>query len=603
VRADTLTIKALFQKDIRYLIPTFQRPYVWNRDDQWEPLWEDVQHAAERYQDQLATCGGNQAKAEEQAGRHFLGAVVLQQQATASAETETRDVIDGQQRMTTVQLLIDAAQQVFKELEMKVEAQRLSRLVMNAFAADDHRFKLWPTHTDQDSFRAAMTNGASANDFEDSLICRAHEFFRLQVREWIDAEESTEKKAAKAHALEATLFGLLEMVVIDLGTSDDAHVIFETLNARGTPLLASDLVKNYILQRTGIEGANATALYEKHWRDFDGKWWREEVKQGRLLRPRLDVFLNYWLIMRTAQEVPSHDVFPSFRRLVESGSGNMESVVADIQRVGDQFRQFYSSPPSSPEGTFFYRWSAVEAGVSTPLLLWLFSQPPERVDPARRLRCLRAIESFVVRRMLCRMTSKDYNKLFLELIARLAGSSKAADETLINYLSEQTADARLWPDDVLLRDQVLELPLYRLLTRKRLRTVLEAVEDFLRTPKSEEQCVRRGELTVEHLLPQQWQTNWPLPPDRTDDAGARERDRLLHTLGNLTLVNNRLNPALSNAPWIEKRTALQEHSVLHLNKELLAKWDSRDFADDDIRERGSDLAQRLAKIWPAGRDL
>jgi len=102
--ANTLTLKALFQKDVRYVIPTFQRPYVWNQDDQWEPLWNDVRNTAERYLDELELVDGSKAVAEERTGTHFMGAVVVQQQMNASAELETRMVIDGQQRLTTTQI-------------------------------------------------------------------------------------------------------------------------------------------------------------------------------------------------------------------------------------------------------------------------------------------------------------------------------------------------------------------------------------------------------------------------------------------------------------------------------------------------------------------
>ena len=112
MKADPLNAKDLFGKNVRYVIPTFQRPYVWNKADQWEPLWEDVEHAAERYIEALVVAGDNYAQAEELAGRHFLGAIVVQQELTGSTEIETRNVIDGQQRLTTIQLLIDAAQEV-----------------------------------------------------------------------------------------------------------------------------------------------------------------------------------------------------------------------------------------------------------------------------------------------------------------------------------------------------------------------------------------------------------------------------------------------------------------------------------------------------------
>src|SRR5262249_3978687 len=160
--------------------PMFQRPYVWTQEDQWEPLWDDVRNIAEWYLEELDAAEGNNALAEERAKSHFMGAVVLQQQPTPSAEIEARTVIDGQQRLTTMQLLLDATQEVMEEFDFR-EASRLERLVVNEHADADHAFKLWPAGLDQPAFRAAMTNGVAAPaEHRDSLIVQAHEFFQLQ---------------------------------------------------------------------------------------------------------------------------------------------------------------------------------------------------------------------------------------------------------------------------------------------------------------------------------------------------------------------------------------------------------------------------------------
>ena len=576
MKADTLTLKALFQKDVRYVIPMFQRPYVWTQDDQWEALWDDLRNIAEWYLDDLEAAEGDNALAEERAKSHFMGAVVLQQQPTATADIETRTVIDGQQRLTTMQLVLDAAQEVMEELELP-EAKRLERLVLNAYVDGDNAFKLWPTSLDQAAFRAAMTNGAmTPEDFDDSLIVQAHDFFRLQITQWIESAPDEEIERMRAHGLETALLGLLEMVVIDLVTADDPFVIFETLNARGTPLLASDLVKNYLLQTATGRVAEVDELYEREWKPFEDRWWRAEVQQGRLIRPRLDVFLNYWLMMRTASEVPSNDVFPSFKSYVEADGRPIEKVAGDLRSIGETYQEFDEVDPFSSLGTFFHRWRTMEAGVTTPLLLWLFSQPDVQLGEPRRDRCLSALESYLVRRMLCRMTTKNYNEVFLELVSRLTKKgSIPADDELVRYLAEQTADASLWPGDQAFVAALLDLPLYRLLTRGRLRMVLEALEDATRTGLAEEAHVQRGTLTIEHVLPQKWRAYWPLDGSADDLDAVINRERVLHTLGNLTLVNGRLNPTLSNREWSTKQELLEEHTVLHLNKELLIGYRGR----------------------------
>ena len=254
MHTDILTPKDLFQKDVRYTIPPFQRPYVWSQDDQWEPLWEDVRNVAENYLEALERSGNDAVEAEQQTSLHFLGAVVLKQVPVATKDIGQREVIDGQQRVTTLQLLLDAIQQICEESDQpypRRAARRLAKLVTNdkELIGDDelHIFKLWPTRGDREAFRHAMDNGLAANDFAESLIVQAHEFFKLQARKWL--QDASGPMESRIDALEAAATSMLQMVVIDLDSQDDPNLIFETLNARGTPLEQSDLIKNFVLSR------------------------------------------------------------------------------------------------------------------------------------------------------------------------------------------------------------------------------------------------------------------------------------------------------------------------------------------------------------------
>ena len=388
------------------------------------------------------------------------------------------------------------------------------------------------------------------------------------------------------------MFGLLELVVIDLASADEPSVIFETLNARGTPLLASDLVKNFVMQTASRAGVDAEELHNEEWSTFEDSWWRKEVRQGRIVRPRLDVFLNYWLVMETAKETRSHEVFPKFKLHVETKGTAITEIVGQLRHTGETYRGFDRFHPKSRVGTFFYRWRTVDAGTITPLLLWLFSQPEGAVSEDQRLQAISAIESFLVRRMICRMTTKDYNRLFLELMSRLHDSApEEATDTLVNYFSEQSSESRRWPADRDVEQAVLDLPLYRLLTRGRLRIVLEAIEEHLRDDLVEEAHVARGSLTIEHVMPQSWKEHWPLGEAADIVQAEHDRERLIHSLGNLTLVNGRLNRKLSNAPWTSKRETLNMHTVLHLNKELLNTYKDTKWTEATIRERGTALAR------------
>ena len=586
-----LTMNKLFGANIRFLIPTFQRPYVWNKDEQWEPLWDDVRNTAENYMEHDGP--------DEDLRSHFLGAVVVQQQRKKVGDIDRRLVIDGQQRLTTVQLLLDAVQEVMEQRCHTGISKRLSLLVLNneAFVNDkDEFFKVWPTLSDCDAFRHAMHNGLPIDEFENSRIVQAHQFFKLQVEHWLD--ERPEETDARAAALESTVTYLLQLVVIDLGINDEPHIIFETLNARGTPLLQSDLIKNMVLYKAGIEESESNSNETLRLWNFLGDWWRAEIGQGGNRNPRIDVFLNYWLTMRTRREVRADRTSTEFRNHVEKIKGPIEDIAADIRQVSQTYRSLEEGEITGFE-TFLYRREVMQVGTLTPVLLWLFSSemPVEQTK-----RAVLALESYLVRRMICRMTTRSYYQLFLGMLSKLEGAGTAcAGDAVVKYLSEQTAYASQWPDDRDLENAFLTVPLYHSLTRARLRLVLEGLEERIRSDMVESYVVPRG-LTIEHIMPQKWDYRWPLPSRERNVEKAMElrdnRNRIIHTIGNLTLVSGKLNPKLSNSSWTRKRKELNKHAVLFLNKELVDEAPSA-WNEDTIAERAKRLSSVAAQIWPS----
>ena len=589
MHTETLTPKDLFQKDVRYIIPPFQRPYVWTQDDQWEPLWEDVRSVAENYLEELKRSGNDEIEAEQRTSPHFLGAVVLKQVPTSTRDIDQREVIDGQQRVTTLQLLLDAIQQVCEDSDhqyLRGASMRLSKYVTNdeRLVSDEshHVFKLWPTRSDREAFRHAMDNGLAANDFEESLIVQAHEFFKLQVEKWI--EEGAASIEARIDALETAASTMLNMVVIDLNSQDDPSLIFETLNARGTPLEQSDLIRNYV-------HSMRQDCKSDLWGNLDDPWWRDEVSQGRLLRPRLDMILNYWLAMRTGTEVPPSRVFNEFRNYV--GNTDLSSVMSAVRKDLANYRDYETAKGRSvEEKLFYYRTNVMQAGVIAPMLLLLLG-----TDPATAMRTLDALESFLVRRMICRQTTKDYNRLILELTSRIQeGGLDKADEVTSGFLRDQTAYSREWPSDESVAHALESSPLYRLLTRGRLRLVLEGIEARLRASGKSEQPDVPINLTIEHLMPVGWRKEeWPLPEGVDEDAAVYQRNTLIHTIGNLTLVTQKLNSSLSNSHWEHKRNGLLEHSVLLLNNELMSE---SNWNEETIQSRSRRMADLVCEVWP-----
>ena len=588
-----LNLQSLFVAPARYEIPAFQRQYVWTHADQWDPLWEDVRNTAENY---LERDAGSAPLGST--STHFLGAVVLQQKQVSAPTLQTRLVVDGQQRLITLQLLLDAVQEVLEERRMADPAKRLEQLVQNnkAFCEGnpDFAFKVWPTPADQEDFRCTMRNHVQKKKNQASLITQAHEFFKDQVSHWLD--ERPQDVKVRVEALEQTVSKLLELVVINLSHSDDPHVIFETLNARGTPLLQSDLIKNMILHEANMAGVASDSEEGKRLWCFDDDWWREEIGFGRLLRPRVDVFLNYWLILRKREEIGSNDVFSVFRRYYQDQDKRVECIADDLRSVGETYHALETEAlPNSSISKFTYRWKVMKAGVLTPVLLWLLSSD---VPQTQMEKSIRALESHLMRRMICHSPTRGYYRLFINLVTRLEESGpEHAGETIVEYLRSQKFDVGEWPNDRQLESAFLQNSLYRMLTRGRLRIVLEGIEEGLRTDKAESESVPPN-LTIEHIMPQDWRHYWVLPPEPEGELNVEEeRDRVIHTIGNLTLVNKRLNPALSNGPWESKREILDEHSTLFLNKNLLATA-PKAWNESAIEDRARRLCQIASRVWP-----
>jgi hypothetical protein len=183
-----------------------------------------------------------------------------------------------------------------------------------------------------------------------------------------------------------------------------------------------------------------------------------------------------------------------------------------------------------------------------PVVLELFLSCGE--NAAERDATLANLESFLVRRMICPLTPKNDSRLAVDLIKSLTNGRGSPRDRLQKVLLASDADTLRWPTDAEFGECLQTDPLYRVLTRKRLRLFMRALEQHLRTGKTEDMALPR-KLTVEHLLPRRWRQHWPLPENAPADAAGR-RDQLLHTLGNLTLLTKKLNTSVSNGPWDKK---------------------------------------------------
>jgi len=596
MQVGNITIRHLFQQDRRHVVPLYQRPYVWQQEAQWEPLWEDIRFVADRLLNNAMTRS------------HFIGAIVLEQVPTHAGAMDIRLVIDGQQRLTTIQLLLEALYDYCCTIGATQQHRAVEKLVRNddPLSSDPiERFKVWPTNVDQEPFQRVMeaSNPSELKRlYEKPLrerrlghpILDGYLYFYEVISSW--AEEIADERENRLNILIQAVRDHVGLVVIDVSKEDDAQVIFETLNARGTPLLPSDLVKNHLFHHAELEGEKLDLLYKQYWKPFDENknYWREEIGRGHAKRARIDLFLQNYLCLRIRDEVPVAHLYATFRETSISAQGKKaKEQLQLLRRYADIFQGFDKFEEDTRHFVFFKRLEAMELGTTYPFLMELFAQ--HGATSPQVIEVLGMIESYLVRRLVCQLTTRSYGRFFIDLIETIDGSVESLPERLSSALSKSTSESARWPNDDEFRSAWLNAPLYRTLLRSRLRMLLEALDQAYPLGYGE-QYVLKEKLTVEHLLPQEWKQKWPLPDGATPDQISR-RGQLLHTVGNLTLLTKKLNPSISNSAWDKKAKEIAKHSRLNLNQEIIKNWPN-EWGEERILERATSLFSLALGLWP-----
>lgn len=614
MKTDRATLKTLLGKDIQYQIPLYQRPYVWEEEKQWQPLWEDVCNIADDYIEHLE---------EDSIKPHFIGAIVLKQIKTKTSELEKRLVIDGQQRIATIQILLKAILDYLSQKDKieKTVKTSLEKLLQNEDISEEElkeefsKYKLRPSKRDTEAFLVimrtrnpkgmkAIIESIGKDKFEKNRIIDAYEFFYEQIEDWLEDAKSDDEFNKKVIAIKNALLKGVELVLIDLDEKDREQIIFETLNARGTPLLKFDLVKNYLYYKAEMNKLNVKDLDSKYWSLFDDdnnvKFWERTVRQGRLHRPASDVFLHHFLTLKKGKEVDSEGLFDEYREIVGKETVNIEEHINELVSYAKIYKKFSECAKDTYEALFFERLKDMDNTTIYPLLLGVFNQFSGADEQIQRDSMLRCLESYIVRRAVCKLTIKNYNNLFIEMHKKLVENSNFSVKSLNRILKEYKAEINRWPNDEEFETAWKTMPLYRILTRSKLRMILKALNNELHDKKSEGSIIEeKDKLTIEHIMPQSWEENWPLVNNPKEDEKYKIaqdlRNNLIHTIGNLTLTNGSLNPALSNAAWKEKKAELQKHSVITMNR-LLLEYD--DWKEEKINKRAENLFEIALKIWP-----
>jgi hypothetical protein len=603
VKPFTRSIVDLFDGKKRYLIPLYQRQYAWPIA-QLELLWEDIKRAVDRINADRTTLTP-----------HFMGAIVISQIKTFGKQVQAYEIIDGQQRLTTFQILLSALRDVANEFGSAYGAEIQEYLLNSGVMDSPHveRYKLWPSLTDRNAFVALIDPAADPSEIEAASMDEAHyvrrsteaqAYFLQRIREQV-LPGGGEYEEHRLEGLFEALKEGLAVVSIELERGDDPQTIFETLNSRGVELTPGDLMRNFIFQRAKGLGQssgslNIDKLYATHWLPLDSSFWQTQASRGRLFRPRLVWLLTDHLSMHLADLVSADGLFDVYRKWVlnQQPFASTEDELKSISATAAIERRLFEQSKYDALGQFGKFAEAFDVSTAMPLVIYLANAI---LDEKALADALGSLKSYIMRRDVCGLTTKNYNRFFVGTIDRLRKAEGDIGANLREYLSARTSDIDRWPDDAEFRNGWLGRDQYKNARQPRLRLIFEGIEQRKRSFLNENIEIH-STLTIEHIMPQSWRDNWSVPPaeGEINILGAVDneitRSMCINKMGNLTLLTHNLNASVSNGPFDVKMPAVRAHSSLALNRELTAY---KDWDEKAVAERGMALFTVAKGVWPA----
>jgi alkylated DNA nucleotide flippase Atl1 len=557
VNVHNATLKALLQGEKQFRVPIWQRQYTWH-EEQHSQLWRDLM---EQYA--LLAVGD----VAERISGHFLGSFVLAPVDPAAVGVGYFLVIDGQQRLTTLMLVLCALRDTAREAGDTQADERYDELyLINKFQQGDSRYRLQPTLEDRPSFVRWVEREPDAGARDG--LSEAYRFFRAQLAAPLPGGEPLDLDLLVRVVVER-----LAIVMITTDSGDNVHRIFQSLNGTGVPLKQADLLRNYIFMLLPIR---AEHVYSQVWHPMEQLIGVENLEG----LARVD-------LLRRGEDVARDDVYAAHEQRLAPYAHDEDAIEAQVRDLALRARHYKPliDPEAEPDSALraglarLGRWGAQ---TSHPVLMFAFDLREREIIGVDELRrAVDLIESFLVRRQLARIPTNALNRVFVQLIEYLPEDASFADA----LHRELSRDRLYWPSDDGIRDAVRRQPFFHIGRGHQRKMILERLERSFDHPEVID--FMENELQVEHIMPQTLNSEW-----REHLSGLGDDPDLVH----LELVHTGFNGTLSNSPF-ERKQEIYGDSHLELNR-ALADTDGG-WGRDQILARAGELAEHIIRIWPA----
>jgi len=539
MQAKETKLQDIIEGTKQYVIPLFQRTYSWTAKE-WEVLWKDLVELSEM----------------ENPRTHFIGSIVNMPTVSVPEGVAKYLLIDGQQRLTTIFVLLTLLRNRARENQNQGFAEEINNtLLVNPYKKDNDFYKLMPTQVDRETYQN-LINGVS-NETENQLT-RAYTFFDKKLKQ-VELEPEKLKKIITSY---------FSVVSIVLDADDNPYLVFESLNAKGRPLTQADLIRNYFFMRIHFEKQDE--VYKTYWHPMQ-----------TALNEDLTEYIRHFL-MRGGNIIKQGDVYYALKENVSTS--NAIDYLKDLKKFSVYYQRL-KFPEFEPEielQKLFRRLNRIEVTTAYPLLLNFYSNYDEgKISKADFVVILKTLENYLIRRFVCNVATNQLNKIFPAVYPAI--TSKYPDNIVEGF--KNVLQGRGYPKDNEFFLRFRETKFYgggdRVVKTK---LILETLEDSY----AHKEAVPFDNLTVEHVMPQTLSEWWQ---KELGEDWEETHDLFLHTIGNLTLTA--YNTELSNDDFPTKKKTLNE-SHLELNKHFssLPNWTRK-----EIEQRAEQLAKKAIEIW------
>jgi len=539
MKASETKFQPIIEGTKQYVVPLFQRPYSWEKKE-WDVLWEDLIWLCEN----------------EEPTSHFIGSIVTMPTTSVPEGVSKFLLIDGQQRLTTIFILLTLLRDVAKNNGDDNLAKEIEQtMLVNPFKKGGDYLKLLPTQIDRDAFKAIVQSEETSPD---GRILQCYKFFERKLKQ----------SNMEVTAINKVVSTRLSVVSIVLEYEDNPHLVFESLNAKGRPLTQSDLIRNYFFMRIHVDEQEAT--HSKYW----------EPMQTALGENLTECIRHY--LMRTGSIVKQGDVYFTLKDRV--GQNDTLKALKDIALFAGYYKKLLA-PESETDvqlRSALARLNRLEVTTAYPFLLNCYHDYAQsRISADELLGILRTIENYVLRRFVCNIPTSQLNKIFPVLYQQAQLKTPLG----LNDGVRSVLQARGYPKDTEFYMRLIDSKLYgageRQIKTKLILETLESAHQHKEQPPFDN-------LTIEHIMPQTltdwWQNN-------LGEEWQADYELYLNTLGNLTLTA--YNSELSNDPFPKKKQRLL-NSHLELNKYF---QDATTWNREAIDVRSKALADLALTIW------